>query len=43
MSANALTCRAKVFMFWSDKGGHTGLGRRVGRATQLAAYRLSPL
>jgi len=41
MSADALLCRGKVFVFYSTKGGMTGLGARVGRDADLTQFALS--
>jgi len=35
MSADALTFKGKVFVFYSTKGGREGLGCRVGRETNI--------
>lgn len=40
MSADALTWRGKVFVFYSTKGGRTGLGCKIGRNTVLPALGL---
>lgn len=40
MSADALTYGGKVFVFFSTKGGITGLGCRVGRETNMGVFGL---
>lgn len=41
MSAEALTCKGKVFAFYSTKGGMAGLGLRLGREFDVNTLRLS--
>lgn len=41
MSADALLCRGKVFVFFSTKGGGIGLGARVGREADVSMLGLS--
>ncbi len=40
MSADALTYRSKVFVFFSTKGGRVGLGGRIGREIDPATLGL---
>ncbi|MEL6201685.1 MAG: hypothetical protein AAFR39_04930 [Pseudomonadota bacterium] len=41
MSADALTYRGKVFVFFSEKGGRVGLGCRIDRSTNVASLDLT--
>jgi len=41
MSADAITHGGKVFAFFSEKGGRTGLGCRIGRKTDVQALGLT--
>lgn len=41
MSADALLCGGKVFVFFSTKGGGIGLGARVGRDADVDTLGLS--